>query len=186
MLSILSCVCWLSVLDQCILLYVNLNLQKWKQEGGGWGREEGERWKEKGRDGRKEVELEGGRKKGWQHSEHRAFEHKCAKLIKNTLFKIHVFWKVLDFSKNKHCYIFFKLTHHYISEKINIPTFKCVLWGFPGGQCRGHGFEPWSGKIPHAAEQLSQCATTTKAHAPRAHAPQQEKPLQWEARTTQQ
>ena len=21
-------------------------------------------------------------------------------------------------------------------------------------QCRGHGFEPWSGKIPHAAEQL--------------------------------
>ena len=37
------------------------------------------------------------------------------------------------------------------------------LWyrGFPGGavvesacQCRGHGFEPWSGNIPHAAEQL--------------------------------
>ena len=22
-------------------------------------------------------------------------------------------------------------------------------------QCRGHGFEPWSGKIPHAVEQLS-------------------------------
>ena len=21
-------------------------------------------------------------------------------------------------------------------------------------QCRGHGFKPWSGKIPHAAEQL--------------------------------
>ena len=21
-------------------------------------------------------------------------------------------------------------------------------------QCRGHGFEPWSGKIPHAAERL--------------------------------
>ena len=29
-------------------------------------------------------------------------------------------------------------------------------------QFRGHGFEPWSGKIPHAAEQLSQCATTTE------------------------
>ena len=29
-------------------------------------------------------------------------------------------------------------------------------------QCRGHGFEPWSGKIPHAAEQLSPCATTTE------------------------
>lgn len=36
--------------------------------------------KGRGRDGRKEVELEGGRKKGWQHSEHRASEHKCAKL----------------------------------------------------------------------------------------------------------
>ncbi|XP_059788988.1 GTP-binding protein Rheb isoform X3 [Balaenoptera ricei] len=27
---------------------------------------------------------------------------------------------------------------------------------------RGHGFEPCSGKIPHSAEQLSPCATTTK------------------------
>ena len=29
-------------------------------------------------------------------------------------------------------------------------------------QCRGHGFEPWSGKIPHAAEQLGLWATTTE------------------------
>ena len=29
-------------------------------------------------------------------------------------------------------------------------------------QCRGHGFEPWSGKIPHAAEQLGPCVTTTE------------------------
>ena len=29
-------------------------------------------------------------------------------------------------------------------------------------RCRGHGFEPWSGKIPHATEQLSPCATTTE------------------------
>ena len=28
-------------------------------------------------------------------------------------------------------------------------------------QCRGRGFNPWSGKIPHADEQLSLCATTT-------------------------
>ena len=42
--------------------------------------------------------------------------------------------------------------------------------GFPGGavvenlpcQCRGHGFEPWSGKIPHAAEQLGPWATITE------------------------
>ena len=53
-------------------------------------------------------------------------------------------------------------------------------------QCRGHAFEPWSGRIPHAAEQLSTCttaaepalwsprATTTEAHTPRARAPQRE------------
>ena len=29
-------------------------------------------------------------------------------------------------------------------------------------QCRGHGFEPWSGKIPHAAERLGPWATTTE------------------------
>ena len=30
-------------------------------------------------------------------------------------------------------------------------------------QCRGHGFEPWSGKIPHAAEQLGPWATPTES-----------------------
>ena len=56
--------------------------------------------------------------------------------------------------------------------------------------CRGRGFEPWSGKIPHATEQLSPCATTTEppleslrattteARVPRARAEQQEKPPQ--------
>ena len=29
-------------------------------------------------------------------------------------------------------------------------------------QCSRHGFEPWSGKIPHAAEQLGPWATTTE------------------------
>ena len=29
-------------------------------------------------------------------------------------------------------------------------------------QCRGHGFEPWSGKIPHATEQLGLWATITE------------------------
>ena len=29
-------------------------------------------------------------------------------------------------------------------------------------QCRGHGFDPWSGRIPHAAEQLGPWATTTE------------------------
>ena len=38
-------------------------------------------------------------------------------------------------------------------------------------QCRGHRFEPWSGKIPHAVEQLSPCAATTE-------------PMLWSPRTT--
>ena len=29
-------------------------------------------------------------------------------------------------------------------------------------QCREHGFDPWSGEIPHASGQPSLCATTTK------------------------
>ena len=29
-------------------------------------------------------------------------------------------------------------------------------------QCRRHGFDPWSGRIPHAAEQLSPCTTATE------------------------
>ena len=32
----------------------------------------------------------------------------------------------------------------------------------PPANAGGHGFEPWSGKIPRAAEQLSPCATTTE------------------------
>ena len=29
-------------------------------------------------------------------------------------------------------------------------------------RCRGHGFEPWSGRIPHATEQLGPWATITE------------------------
>jgi len=32
----------------------------------------------------------------------------------------------------------------------------------PACQCRRRGFNPWSGKIPHAVEQLSLCATNTE------------------------
>ena len=41
-------------------------------------------------------------------------------------------------------------------------------WGFPGGsvesacQCRRHGFNSWSKKIPHVAEQLGPCAAATE------------------------
>ena len=45
-----------------------------------------------------------------------------------------------------------------------------IYQGFPGGavvenlpaDAGGHGFEPWSGKIPHAAERLGPWATTTE------------------------
>ena len=54
----------------------------------------------------------------------------------------------------------------------------------------GHGFNPWSRKIPHAAEQLSPRTTATEpvcynctieVRVPTAHSLYQEKPLQWEA-----
>ena len=70
-------------------------------------------------------------------------------------------------------------------------------------QCRRHGSAPWSGKTPHATEELSLCTTSTepvlwgpgqnywacrpqlpKAACPRAHALQQEKPPKWDACTT--
>ena len=49
-------------------------------------------------------------------------------------------------------------------------TLKNVFHGFPwwrsgwesACQCRGHGLEPWPGKLPHAAEQLGPWATTTE------------------------
>ncbi|KAJ8790503.1 hypothetical protein J1605_004476 [Eschrichtius robustus] len=60
------------------------------------------------------------------------------------------------------------------------PLWVGLLWWHSGWesacQCRGHGFEPWSRNIPHAAEQLSPHATTTEGHMPRARALQQEKP----------
>ena len=58
----------------------------------------------------------------------------------------------------------------YQSESSPSLLFKSFYWGLPwwrsswesACQCRGHGFEPWSGKIPHAAEQLGPWATTTE------------------------
>ena len=60
-------------------------------------------------------------------------------------------------------------------EKLIVPekkreNKKASLKDFPGGavvdsppaNAGGPGFEPWSGRIPHAVEQLSPCATTTE------------------------
>ena len=53
---------------------------------------------------------------------------------------------------------------------IEYNQFRKLDWGLPwwrsgwesACQCRGHGFEPWSGKIPHAMEQLGLWAATTE------------------------
>ena len=42
-------------------------------------------------------------------------------------------------------------------------------------QCKGHGFDPWSRKTLHAAEQLSLCAATVTPTPSRPHTLQQEK-----------
>ena len=62
--------------------------------------------------------------------------------------------------------------HHYFKKNKHIQSAsnQKIILGLPwwrsgwesACQCRGHGFEPWSGKIPHAAEQLGLWATTTE------------------------
>ena len=93
---------------------------------------------------------------------------------------------------------------HWFLQKLN---FRVTLWlsGKESAcQCRSHGFDLWSGKIPHAMEQLSPWATTTepvlrrpgatttkpvccRCRSLRALAPasQRKKPLQREACTPQ-
>ena len=68
-------------------------------------------------------------------------------------------------SKNK--VVFITTTFIYY---LNWPIFKIALLGLPwwrsgwesACQCRGYGFEPWSGRIPHAAERLGPWATTAE------------------------
>ena len=58
-------------------------------------------------------------------------------------------------------------------------------------QCRGHEFDPWSGKIPHATKPSdhnygAHRTQLLKGLHPRAHTVQQEKPPQTEAYVPQQ
>ena len=55
--------------------------------------------------------------------------------------------------------------------------------GSPPANPEEHGFDPRSGKIPHASEQLS--VTTADPGRPRGRAPPPEKPPQQEAWTPQ-
>ena len=59
---------------------------------------------------------------------------------------------------------------HSISQYPGFLSYKMEGLGLPwwrsgwesACQCRAHRFEPWSGKFPHAAEQLGPWATTTE------------------------
>ena len=86
------------------------------------------------------------------------------------------FWKCFCYQKTrgKSTRKFFKtcFLHKNIHQIFSCLNHSVQKWtmGLPwwhGGwesacQCRGHGFEPWSGKIPHAVEQLGPWATTTE------------------------
>ena len=49
-----------------------------------------------------------------------------------------------------------------ICKRMKLGASLVAQWWESACQRRGHGFEPWSGKIPHAAEQLGPWATTTE------------------------
>ena len=58
----------------------------------------------------------------------------------------------------------------------HLKTFVVRLpWWLSGKECRRHGFDPGSGKIPHGEKQLSLCATTNKPECSGACTPQIEK-----------
>ena len=99
---------------------------------------------------------------------------------------------------NEHRIINSILKIHIKKEKKNFTGFPWWLSGKESTcQCRRHGFDLWSTRMPHAKEQLTLCATTIelcsraqepqllKPPHPRACALQQEKPLQWEAHAPQ-
>ena len=79
-----------------------------------------------------------------------------------------IYWSV----SLSHQLCFWLILHQPISKKKTFQhlVLKMSFSGLPwwrsvwesACQYRGHGFEPWSGKIPHAAEQLGPWATTTE------------------------
>ena len=58
------------------------------------------------------------------------------------------------------------LTFYQCKSKQTVPASQNLapadetVTNFWWSQCRGHGFDPWSRKIPHASEQLGKCRTT--------------------------
>ena len=68
------------------------------------------------------------------------------------------------------CVLFLYVQENFLVRKSLSVLFKSLISGLPwwhsgwesACQCRGRGFEPWSGKIPHATEQLGPWATITE------------------------
>ena len=62
--------------------------------------------------------------------------------------------------------LYFKFLFKFLKNLHRFRNFSGLPWWRSGWesacQCRGHGFKPWSGKIPHAAEQLGSWATITE------------------------
>ena len=78
-------------------------------------------------------------------------------------------WILLFVSGNFSCLlwdIYLKWIIDIYTEFLTMKKSRGLPWWRSGWesacQCRGHGFEPWSGKIPRAAEQLGPWATTTE------------------------
>ena len=71
-----------------------------------------------------------------------------------------------------------------IGKSIDRESRSGLPWWLSGEEsacpCRGHGFGPWPGEIPHATGQLSLCAMTPEPR-PQGACSAQEKPPQWEA-----
>ena len=94
-------------------------------------------------------------------------------------------------------YVVHEVCNTIIPKKCMFLNLKILCWWSNGWdsacQCRGHGFHPWSRRIPRVMGQLNLWAPTIEPsscnywspHRPRAHALQQEKPPQWETLTLQ-
>ena len=93
-------------------------------------------------------------------------------LIKITAYKINIYKSIA-----------FLYTDHGQVETEIINTLPGLPWWRSGWesacQRREHGFEPWSGKIPHTAEQLGPWATTTEPARLEPMLRNRERPQQW-------
>ena len=69
--------------------------------------------------------------------------------------------------------LLFRLTHGVsartendilIFDLLPLSEYICIIWiaKESAGQCRGHGFDSWSGKTPHAGRNISLCTATTE------------------------